>query len=308
VKPDNLEFGAHLTKHGDGAKDVAFTVDDAESIYNAAVKNGAKSIREPFKKDGLVSASVQTYGDTIHTFIQRSEYTGHFLPGYIAVTKIDPLLKNLKPVGLDFIDHIVGNQGWNEMDSVVDWYKEKLGFIRFWSVDDKQIHTDYSALKSTVVCDVDENCKMPINEPAKGKKVSQIEEYVEFYGGSGVQHIALNTDDILTSVDALCERGVEFLPIPDSYYDNLEKRLSHAPIKVKEDLATIKKFKILVDFDDQGYLLQIFTKPVQDRPTVFYEIIQRRNNRGFGIGNFKALFQAIEDEQARRGTLRDSEK
>jgi 4-hydroxyphenylpyruvate dioxygenase len=204
------------------------------------------------------------------------------------------------------IDHVVGNQGWNEMDSVVDWYKEKLGFIRFWSVDDKQIHTEFSALKSTVVCDVDENVKMPINEPAKGKKVSQIEEYVEFYGGAGVQHIALRTENILEAVTLLNERGVEFLPIPSSYYENLRERLGKASIKVKEDLDTIQKLKILVDFDDAGYLLQIFTKPVEDRPTVFFEIIQRRNNSGFGIGNFKALFQAIEDEQERRGTLTES--
>lgn len=193
------------------------------------------------------------------------------------------------------------------MDEVVNWYKEKLGFVQFWSVDDTQIHTEYSALKSTVVCDVDEKCKMPINEPAKGKKMSQIEEYVEFYGGSGVQHIALSTTNILKSVELLNQRGVEFLPIPDSYYENLEKRLSKAPITVKEDISIIKKLKILVDFDDRGYLLQIFTKPVQDRPTVFYEVIQRVNNNGFGAGNFKALFQAIEDEQARRGTLRDTQ-
>jgi 4-hydroxyphenylpyruvate dioxygenase len=204
------------------------------------------------------------------------------------------------------VDHVVGNQGWNEMDSVVDWYKEKLGFIRFWSVDDKQIHTEFSALKSTVVCDVDENVKMPINEPAKGKKVSQIEEYVEFYGGAGVQHIALRTENILEAVTLLHERGVEFLPIPSSYYENLRERLGKASIKVKEDLDVIQKLKILVDFDDAGYLLQIFTKPVEDRPTVFFEIIQRRNNSGFGIGNFKALFQAIEDEQERRGTLTES--
>ena len=192
------------------------------------------------------------------------------------------------------------------MDSIVDWYKEKLGWIRFWSVDDSQIHTDFSALKSTVVCDIDEKIKMPINEPAKGKKVSQIEEYVEFYGGAGVQHIALRTEDIIHSVSCLNQRGIEFLPIPDSYYENLRKRLSTASIKVKEDLDKIQKLKILVDFDDAGYLLQIFTKPVEDRPTVFYEIIQRSNNDGFGIGNFKALFQAIEDEQERRGTLVDS--
>jgi 4-hydroxyphenylpyruvate dioxygenase len=206
------------------------------------------------------------------------------------------------------VDHIVGNQDWHQMVPVTEWYKEKLGFKRFWSVDDRQIHTEYSALNSIVMTDVDEKIKMPINEPAKGKKVSQIEEYVEFYGGPGVQHIALRTDDILTSVTRLRERGVEFLGVPPQYYVNLRKRLENAPVKVKEDLNTIEKLGILVDFDDKGYLLQLFTKPLEDRPTLFIEIIQRANNSGFGIGNFKALFQSIEEEQKKRGTLRDAKQ
>jgi len=190
------------------------------------------------------------------------------------------------------------------METVVNWYKEKLGFIKFWSADDKQIHTNYSALSSTVVCDIDENVKMPINEPAKGKKKSQIEEYVEFYGGSGVQHIALRTTDIIHSVTNLKKRGVQFLSIPDVYYEHLEKRLSSQnKVKVKEDLKILKELSILVDFDEDGYLLQIFTKPVEDRPTLFIEVIQRANNKGFGIGNFKALFVSIEEEQKKRGNL-----
>jgi len=271
-----------------------------------------KSIQKPTiienEKDGkIILSSVQTYGDTIHTFVERKNFKGHFLPGFKDTSNLkDVFEKFTDPINLEIIDHVVGNQTWNEMDDVVNWYKEKLGFIRFWSVDDKQIHTDFSALKSTVVCDVDENVKMPINEPAKGKKVSQIEEYVEFYGGVGVQHIALKTEDILDSVTKLKQRGVEFLTIPDTYYSNLEKRLSDSNIKVAEDLSTIKKLGILCDFDEQGYLLQIFTKPVEDRPTVFFEIIQRRKNKGFGVGNFKALFQAIEMEQEKRGTLLDS--
>jgi 4-hydroxyphenylpyruvate dioxygenase len=312
LKPGNKEMGAHQEAHGDGVKDVAFRVDDATAIFNAAVANGATPVQKPTEikceKDGsIVLASVQTYGDTIHTFVQRNNYTGIFLPGFAAVNKNEPLTKITPPVGLSFIDHIVGNQSWNEMEPVADWYKEKLGFHRFWSVDDKQIHTDYSALKSIVMTDADENIKMPINEPAKGKKKSQIEEYVEFYGGAGVQHIALHTTDILTAVSRLKERGVEFLNTPASYYDHLRKRLETSPIQVKEDLDTIQKLSILVDFDEKGYLLQIFTKPVEDRPTLFVEIIQRHNNSGFGVGNFKALFQAIEAEQAKRGTLTDTQ-
>lgn len=311
MNPGNKEFGAFLEQHGDGVKDVAFTVEDARKIYDAAVANGAKSIREPHElKDEhgtVVLASVQTYGDTVHTFVERKNYKGVFLPGYRTYTeeqiKAEPINQVFADPKLIRVDHIVGNQDWNEMEPAVQWYMEKLGFHRFWSVDDKQIHTEFSALKSIVVTDKDENIKMPINEPAEGKKKSQIQEYVEFYGGAGVQHIALLTNDIIHTVSNLRSRGVEFLPIVSSYYEHLRKRLAHASIQVKEDLDTIEKLHILVDFDDKGYLLQIFTKPVEDRPTLFYEIIQRANNDGFGIGNFKALFQAIEDEQAKRGNL-----
>jgi 4-hydroxyphenylpyruvate dioxygenase len=304
-------MGAHMQRHGDGVRDVAFTVEDATAAYNAAVQNGAASVQEPQTlKDEhgeVIVASIQTYGDTIHTFVQRSNYKGAFLPGYADWTaKVEPMSNITTDTGLLVVDHIVGNQDWDQMQPVCDWYEEKLGFHRFWSVDDKQIHTDYSALRSIVMTDRDENIKMPVNEPAKGKKVSQIEEYVNFYGGAGVQHIALRTEDIIDSVSKLRERGVEFLSVPSTYYEQLRRRLSVSNIQVSEDLDIIEKLHILVDFDEKGYLLQIFTKPVEDRPTLFFEIIQRRNNEGFGVGNFRALFKAIEDEQEKRGTLVDS--
>lgn len=310
LQPGNSEMGAHQEKHGDGVKDVAFAVEDAEAAYNAAVANGAKSVRPVEKvecdKDGtIVLASVQTYGDTIHTFVQRSAYKGAFLPGFIDISdRVDPLSYD---ADLLYVDHIVGNQDWDGMVPACEWYEEKLGFHRFWSVDDKQIHTEYSALKSIVMADESEKIKMPINEPAKGKKTSQIEEYVNFYGGAGVQHIALKTENILDTVQKMKDHGVEFLTVPQSYYDQLRKRLENSDIKVAEDLDAIQKLHILVDFDEKGYLLQIFTKPVEDRPTLFFEVIQRRNNDGFGAGNFRALFMALEIEQEKRGNLTNSE-
>ncbi|KAF0975200.1 hypothetical protein FDP41_005953 [Naegleria fowleri] len=307
------EMTAHQAEHGDGVRDIAFTVDNAEAIYKAAVENGAISVREPQtltdpELGSVKIASVKTYGDTIHTFVERSNFKGKFLPGFKVIEQDgdDPFQSFTPEVGLLNIDHIVGNQGWNEMVNICEWYEQKLGFHRFWSVDDSVIHTEYSALKSIVMTDKEENIKMPINEPAKGKKMSQIEEFVNFYGGAGAQHIALRTNDIIHAVTQMRARGVSFLPTPDSYYDNLRKRLAHAPITVKEDIDVLQKLKILVDFDDKGYLLQIFTKPVEDRPTLFYEIIQRQNNSGFGAGNFKALFESIEHEQERRGTLVDT--
>jgi 4-hydroxyphenylpyruvate dioxygenase len=248
-------------------------------------------------------ATVQTYGDTTHTFVERKNYKGSFLPGFAPVTDEDPFEKISEPVGLNFIDHCVGNQPLDEMEPVSQWYENHLDFHRFWSVDDSIIHTEYSSLKSIVVTDFDEVVKMPINEPALGRKKSQIQEYVDYYGGSGVQHIALNTSDIITAVTNLRKRGAKFLTIPNSYYKNLRLRLASAPIKVSEDLDVLEKLHILVDFDDQGYLLQLFTKPVEDRPTLFLEVIQRHNNQGFGAGNFKSLFEAIERDQAERGNL-----
>lgn len=303
----------HLTQHGDGVRDIAFTVDDATKIYETSVKRGAKSIAEPKKitddHGSVIIASIQTYGDTIHTFVQRNvdgqEYKGAFLPGYKEHYLKDPLNDVLPPTCLNVIDHIVGNGYVGDMVPTADWYENILSFHRFWSVDDKLMHTDYSALNSIVVADFDEVIKLPINEPAAGKKKSQIQEYCDFYAGAGVQHLALKTENILEAVAALRKRGVEFLPIPKSYYDNFRKALPNLNIKVQEDIDTIEKLGLLIDYDDNGYLLQLFTKPLEDRPTVFIEIIQRRNFEGFGAGNFKSLFKALEDEQDKRGNLTD---
>jgi 4-hydroxyphenylpyruvate dioxygenase len=303
----------HLIKHGDGVRDIALTVEDATKVYETAIKRGAKSIAEPKTlKDehgSVIIASIQTYGDTIHTFIQRTvdgqEYKGVFLPGFKEHYLKDPLNDVLPPTKLNIIDHIVGNGYVGDMVPTADWYENVLNFHRFWSVDDKLMHTDYSALNSIVVADYDEVIKLPINEPAAGKKKSQIQEYCDFYAGAGVQHIALKTENILEAVSALRKRGVEFLPIPKSYYDNFRKALPNLNIQVKEDIDTIEKLGLLIDYDDNGYLLQLFTKPLEDRPTVFIEIIQRRNFEGFGAGNFKSLFKALEDEQDKRGNLTD---
>jgi 4-hydroxyphenylpyruvate dioxygenase len=242
-------------------------------------------------------------GDTIHTFVERKNYKGFFLPGYKKLGSIDPLDKILPPTGLQRIDHIVGNQPDGEMVTACEMYEKQLKFHRFWSVDDKQMHTEYSALRSIVMADYDEVIKMPINEPALGKRRSQIQEYVDYYGGPGVQHIAVSTPDIIATINALRARGVEFLEVPTAYYENLKLRLTTASVKVTEDLKILENLRILVDYDEKGYLLQIFTKPVEDRPTLFWEIIQRKNNQGFGAGNFKSLFEAIEIEQGLRGNL-----
>lgn len=307
------EFGddinVHLAKHGDGVKDVAFTVDDCHAVYKSAVSRGGKSIREPTElkdeKGTVILATVQTYGDTVHTFIERKAYSGVFLPGYRAVDSAsDPMAFITPSPGLDLIDHCVGNMPDQGMEPSVQWYEQVLQFHRFWSVDDSQIHTEYSSLRSVVVADHDEVVKMPINEPANGKRKSQIQEYVEYYGGPGVQHIALKTDNIINAITQLRARGVQFLRVPDTYYEGLRARLAVSTnIKVKEDLETIQKLNILVDMDEKGYLLQLFTAPVQDRPTVFLEVIQREGCSGFGAGNFKSLFEAIEREQDARGNL-----
>eukprot|EP00357_Protocruzia_adherens_P022574 CAMPEP_0114995718 /NCGR_PEP_ID=MMETSP0216-20121206/13893_1 /TAXON_ID=223996 /ORGANISM="Protocruzia adherens, Strain Boccale" /LENGTH=380 /DNA_ID=CAMNT_0002359807 /DNA_START=49 /DNA_END=1191 /DNA_ORIENTATION=- len=304
---DNAEMSAHQAAHGDGVRDVAFTVDDARGIYDKAVARGAKSVSAPEELTDefgtVVIASVQTYGDTIHTFVQRDGYKGPFLPGYKAHKKTEIFNNFMRNPHLLKIDHCVGNQPDQDMEPTAAWYEKMLDFHRFWSVDDSQMHTEYSALRSIVMTDFDEVIKMPINEPAPGKRKSQIQEYVEFYSGAGVQHIALLTENIIEAIEALRARGVDFLEVPESYYDNLEKRLANSPVKIAEDMAVLRKLKILVDYDDKGYLLQLFTKPVEDRPTLFIEIIQRRNHQGFGAGNFKALFEAIELEQSKRGNL-----
>lgn len=288
-----------LRKHGDGVRDIAFLVEDAEHAYEVTTSRGATGVVEPYtiKDDnGTVKlATIATYGDTVHTFVEKRNYNGVFLPGFKAVDT-DPIAD---PVGFVRIDHIVGNVGWNQMQEMVDFYNRVFGFSRFVSFDDKDISTEYTALRSTVVANENRLIKFPINEPAEGKKKSQIEEFVEFNEGPGVQHIALLTNDIVTTVEKLRANGVEFMDTPDSYYDALPSRVG----EIDEAVDIIRRLRILVDRDDQGYLLQIFTRTLVDRPTLFFEIIQRKGAESFGKGNFKALFEAIEREQALRGTL-----
>lgn len=305
-EPDDGEMANHLSRHGDGVRDIAFSVEDLDTIVKIAKERGAEVIKDIWEErdeHGAVRfATLKTYGDTHHTLIDRTQYKGTFLPGFKDIHG-DLLTENLPQIGLNFIDHVVGNQPDKQMEPVAKWYEKCLQFHRFWSVDDSQLHTEYSALRSIVMTNWEETIKMPINEPAPGKKKSQIQEYVEYYGGAGVQHIALNTDDIITAIQNLRARGVEFLDVPDSYYDMLKTRLKSSGVKIMEDLNTLQKLKILIDYDENGYLLQIFTKNMQDRPTLFIEVIQRRNHNGFGAGNFQALFEAIELEQAKRGNL-----
>ncbi|MBZ0327686.1 MAG: 4-hydroxyphenylpyruvate dioxygenase [Altibacter sp.] len=294
----------HIVKHGDGVKVIALWVDDARSAYEETTKRGAKSYMEPtVEKDEhgeVVRAGIYTYGETVHMFVERKNYKGAFLPGFRA-WKSD---YNPTPTGLKFIDHMVGNVGWGQMNTWVKWYEDVMGFVNFLSFDDKQIHTEYSALMSKVMSNGNGRIKFPINEPAKGIKKSQIEEYLDFYEGAGVQHLALATDDVIKTVAQLKARGVEFLPPPpQEYYDDIPRRLGAHMDMMKEDIKELQKLSILVDADEEGYLLQIFTKPLEDRPTLFFEIIQRMGAKGFGAGNFKALFESIEREQAARGTL-----
>ena len=272
------EMYDHLDKHGDGVKDVAFEVDDVHAVYENAVLNGAEAVAAPATETSdegeVLKATIKTYGDTTHTFIQRTTYTGTFMPGYRAIpaTK-DPINTLLPPINLEAIDHCVGNQDWAQMDAACSFYERCLGFHRFWSVDDKDICTDFSALKSVVMSSANNVVKMPINEPAMGKKQSQIEEYVDFYNGPGVQHIALRTPDIITAVTNLKARGVEFISVPETYYESMRERLRQSGLLLNESFETIQRLNILIDFDEGGYLLQLFTKPLMDRPTVFLEII-----------------------------------
>lgn len=290
----------HIKQHGDGVKILALWVDDAYKSYEETTKRGARSYQEPqtlTDKYGEVRTSgVYTYGETIHLFVERKNYTGAFMPGY------EPVEGGYQPesTGLLYIDHCVGNVGWNRMNEAVKWYEDVMGFRNILSFDDKQINTEYSALMSKVMSNKNGYVKFPINEPAEGKKKSQIEEYLEFYEGEGVQHIAVATHDIITTVRAMKERGVEFLSAPPkAYYETLLDRVG----KIDEDIAPLEELGILVDYDEEGYLLQIFTKPVQDRPTLFFEIIQRKGAQSFGAGNFKALFESLEREQELRGNL-----
>ncbi len=293
------EVGRHIDKHGDGVKVVAMWVDDAVSAYEGAIARGAESYmtpREEKDEDGVVVRSgIKTYGETVHIFVERKNYHGVFLPGYQKwVSDYNPA-----PVGLKYVDHMVGNVGHNRMNKWVEYYKKVMGFKQILSFDDKDISTEYTALMSKVMSNGNGRIKFPINEPADGKKRSQVEEYLDFYEEEGVQHIALSTDDIITTITNLRARGVDFLYVPETYYDDLLDRVG----PIEEDIEPLRKLGILVDRDDEGYLLQLFTKPVGPRPTMFYEIIQRKGATSFGKGNFKALFEAIEREQELRGTL-----
>jgi len=296
--PDS-EISRHVQKHGDGVKVLALWVDDAEKSFHETVSRGAQPASLPqcqSDEDGEVKmASIHTYGDTIHTFVERKNYRGVFLPGFHSIT---PTL-SVEPVGLKYVDHCVGNVALGDMNRWVKFYEDVMGFQLLITFDDKDIATEYSALMSKVVSNGNGYVKFPINEPAQGKRKSQIEEYLDYYQGAGVQHIAIATDDIVHTVSELRRRGVEFLRVPETYYDDLTERVG----PIEEDIKPLKELNILVDRDEEGYLLQIFTKPVEDRPTLFYEIIQRKGAKSFGAGNFKALFEAIEREQALRGNL-----
>lgn len=298
LQPDS-EISEHVKKHGDGVKVMALWVDDATKSFHETMLRGAqpanepKTLRDEFGE--VVIASIKTYGETWHTFVERKNYNGPFLPGYKAVKSSF----NVHPIGLKYVDHCVGNVELGQMNRWVDFYENVMGFKLLITFDDKDISTEYSALMSKVVSNGNGYIKFPINEPAIGKKKSQIEEYLDFYHSAGVQHIAIATDDIIFTVSELRKRGVEFLKVPDVYYNDVLNRVGH----IHEDLQELKKLNILIDRDEEGYLLQIFTKPVQDRPTLFFEIIERNGAKSFGKGNFKALFEAIELEQGLRGNL-----
>jgi 4-hydroxyphenylpyruvate dioxygenase len=294
------EIAEHINKHGDGVKLIALSVDDAENAWKETTSRSAKSYMIPYTmhdEDGdIVLSGIQIYGDTAHLFVERKNYKGTFMPGY---RQWENKFFHPPDTGLLYVDHCVGNVGWNEMNTWVNFYEKVMGFKNILTFDDKDISTEYSALMSKVMSNGNGYVKFPINEPAEGKKKSQVEEYLQFYNGQGVQHIAMATNDIVKTVYDLLSRGVEFLKVPSTYYDDLLDRVG----TIDEDLEPLKELGILVDRDNEGYLLQIFTKPVQDRPTLFFEIIQRKGAKSFGKGNFKALFEAIESEQASRGNL-----
>ena len=296
---EDSAINRHLNQHGDGVKIVALWVPDATKAFEETTKRGAKPFQQPKASEDdngkVVTSGIYTYGETVHLFVERNDYNGPFLPGYVARSpKYQP-----ESVGLKYIDHMVGNVDWGQMNTWVKFYAEVMGFSQIISFDDNDISTEYTALMSKVMSNGNGRIKFPINEPAEGKKRSQIEEYINFYKGAGVQHLALATDNIIYTIHELRERGVDFLNVPDSYYLDLQDRVG----AIDEDIEVLKKYKILVDRDDEGYLLQLFTKPLMDRPTVFIEIIQRKGATSFGKGNFKALFEAIEREQEHRGTL-----
>ncbi len=295
----NTAIGQHIDRHGDGVKVVALWVDDATQAYRETVGRGAEPYLEPTcehdRHGQVVRSGIYTYGETVHLFVERKNYRGVFLPGYRAW---EPQYRPAE-VGLRYVDHMVGNVGWNEMNRWVDFYARVMGFAQLVSFDDKDISTEYTALMSKVMSNGNGRIKFPINEPAEGKKKSQVEEYLDFHDGPGVQHLAVATDNIIETVTALHARGVEFLRVPASYYDTVLERVG----EIDEDLKPLKELGILIDRDEEGYLLQIFTRPIEPRPTLFFEIIQRKGAKSFGKGNFKALFEAIEREQELRGTL-----
>lgn len=299
LRPDG-PIADHVFRHGDGVKHLALRVSNAADAWLQTTQRGAISSMEPQRLEDeageVVLSGICTYGDTVHLFVERKGYNGVFMPGF---RKWNNPAYSVPDTGLQYVDHCVGNVGWNRMERWVQFYQDVMGFRNILSFDDNDISTEYSALMSKVMSNGNGFVKFPINEPAEGKKKSQVEEYLEFYGGEGVQHVALATHNIVETVTALRSRGVEFLRVPTTYYDDLLDRVGH----IDEDLEPLKELGILVDRDDEGYLLQIFTKPVQDRPTVFFEIIQRKGAKSFGKGNFKALFEAIEREQAERGNL-----
>ena len=299
ISSENKDIHDHIEKHGDAVKVIAIWVDDAAKAWQETTNRGAKSYMEPNKiadeSGSVIRSGIHTYGDTVHLFIERKNYAGSFLPGY---EKWDPVYKP-SSVGLKYIDHMVANVGWGEMNVWEKFYNDTMGFANLITFDDKDISTQYTALMSKVMTNGNGRIKFPINEPAEGLKKSQIEEYLDFNNGPGCQHIAVATDDIVSTVHEMGERGIEFLKIPERYYDTVLDRVG----KIDEEILTLKKYGILVDRDDEGYLLQIFTKPLTDRPTLFFEIIQRKGAQSFGKGNFKALFESIESEQAKRGTL-----
>jgi 4-hydroxyphenylpyruvate dioxygenase len=298
LRPGN-PIADHIAKHGDGVKMIALKVKDATSAWEETTKRGGKSFMKPttLKDDAgqVVMSGIHTYGEVVHLFIEREDYSGVFMPGF------EKWESDYRPseTGLEYVDHCVGNVGWNQMNPWVKFYEDVMGFKNILTFDDKDISTEYSALMSKVMSNGNGFVKFPINEPAEGKKKSQVEEYLEFYNGEGVQHVAIATKDIVKTVTEIQKRGVEFLNIPSTYYNELPARVGH----IDEDLEPLKRLGILVDRDNEGYLLQIFTKPVEDRPTLFFEIIQRKGAKSFGKGNFKALFEALEKEQDRRGNL-----
>ena len=296
---ENNEIFDHITKHGDGVKVIALWVEDARKAWEETTSRGAVSFFEPrVEKDNngeVVRSAIRTYGETVHVFVERKNYNGVFLPGFEEWESH----YNPTPVGLKYIDHMVGNVGWGEMNKWAKFYNEVMGFANLITFDDKDISTEYTALMSKVMTNGNGRIKFPINEPAEGKKKSQVEEYLDFFNGPGCQHIAVATDDIVFTVSEMKKRGIEFLYVPGTYYDTVPGRVG----EIAEDLEVLKKHGIMVDRDDEGYLLQIFTKPLTDRPTLFFEIIQRKGAQSFGKGNFQALFESIEAEQARRGTL-----